>query len=241
MEITKIIMPKTDSDVLRKLANKRLEEIRSTQEYKNILEIKTEHDKIENLYINISTYPILVFIAYIIIGLSAIIFVRNKLIYALFSFSIVLFMTILIITAAYLFYKMSRLKAKIDTYTDSIEDLLDEYMISDVFDDSKYNFVNCGYIIDIDHLKEFIKDKNASYIITHPIAAHDWHIQDYCKDDIILCKVNNGIVTDKLGLDDLYGLDIKDIITENNELNFSYIDKNFWVNTSPYWEQSDAT
>lgn len=235
MEITKIIMPKTDPDVLRELANKRLEEIRSTQEYKDILEIKTKHNKIEALYVNIS-YPILAFIAYIIIGLSALISVENEFIYTLFSFSIALFMVALIITAACLFYKMSKLKEKIDTYTDSIEDLLDEYMISDVFEDSKYNFVNCGYIIDIDHLKEFIKDENASYIITHPIAAHDWHIQDYCKNDIILCKVNNGIVTDKLELDGLYENDIKDIITENNELNLTYMDKNFWVDTTPYWE-----
>lgn len=236
MEITKIIMPKTDPDVLRELANKRLEEIHSTQEYKDILEVKTEHDKTEDLYANVSTYPILVFIAYIILGLTAIIFIGNKVTHVIFSFSILLFMVAIIIITAYLFYKMSRLKEKIDTYTESIEDLLEEYMISDVFDDSKYNFINCGYIIDIDHLKEFIKDENASYIITNPIAAHEWHIQDYCKNDIILCKVNNGLVTDKLELDGLYGIDIKNIITENNELNLSYIDKNFWAGTTPYWE-----
>lgn len=240
MEITKIIMPKTDPDVLRELASKRIQEIRKTPAYQEASNYRDNIQKINDcLYGSCGTT--ITYLLFPLCIISIYFLAMETLISNIAATVLVAFVIFWVIFLFYGLYKQHVYEKLIENYEETIDDQLQEYMISDVFEDSKYNFVNCGYIIDIDHLKEFIKDENASYIITHPIVAHDWQIQNYCKNDIILCKVNNGIVTDKLELDDLYGLNIKDIITENNELNLSYIDKNFWVDTTPYWEQSDVT
>lgn len=241
MNITKIIMPKTDPDVLRELASKRIQEIRKTSEYQ---EVSKYHDNIQKITdriygswgtaITYSLFPIVLISLY---------FLEMDTLFGNIIATIILsFILIWVGILIYSLYKIHVYEKLIEKYKDSIDNQLHEYMIADIFeDDIKYNFINCGSIIDIDKLKKFTADdENASYLITHPVTVHKNDLEWFQQSDTLLCKIVNGQIVDQLQLYSFsYSIDEGKWSIKDNELDLSYIDERFWAGHTPYYEKGE--
>lgn len=239
MNITKIIMPKTDPDVLRELAKNRIEEIRKEPTYQEVLDIKNKHDKIfYYTYGDLCWYnPVYATLSIFIgIGLITIPNIIGKIFASIFiSYSITA-----MIAAFYSFWQLHIYDKVIKTYKDTIKDRLHEYMISDIFDNDQHNFINCGCIIDIDNLKKFIKDEDVSYIITHPIATKERYIDKLERDAVLLCKIKNGQIIDQMEIYSFrydHCFERESWIISNGAIDLSAIDDHFWAGETPYYEK----
>lgn len=237
MEITKIIMPKTDPDVLRELAKKRIEEIRKEPVYQEVLDIKNKHDKIFNYtYCDLCWYNPLFATLSIFIGMCLI--ATSNIIGKIFASIFISYAITAMIAAFYSFWQLHTYDKVIKTYKDTIKDRLHEYMISDIFDDDKHNFINCGCIIDIDNLKKFTEDEDVSYIITHPVATKERYIDELERKAVLLCKIKNGQIIDQMEIYSFrYDFERNSWIISNGAIDLSAIDDHFWAGETPYYEK----
>lgn len=241
MNITKIIMPKTDPDILRELAKKRIEEIRKEPEYQEVLDIKNKYDKIfDYTYSDLCWYHPVYLILSLLIGIF--LMTLPNIIGKIFASIFISYAITAMIVAFYSFWQIHAYAKVINTYKNTIKDRLNEYMISDIFDDSKYNFINCSCIIDIDNLKKFTEDKDedVSYIITHPVAIKERYIDEIEQEAVLLCKIKDGRIIDKMEIrsfryDHLF--ERKSWIISNGIIDLSAIDDHFWAGTTPYYEK----
>ncbi len=237
MKITKIIMPKTDPDVLRELAKNRIEEIRKEPTYQEVLDIKNKRDKIyDYTYDDLCWYNPIYATVSIFIGMFLL--AIPSIIGKIFAIIFIGYAIMSMITLFYRFWKLHIYDKVIETYNDTISDRLHEYMISDIFDDDEYNFINCGCIIDIDNLKKFINDENVSYIITHPVATKERYIDELERKAVLLCKIKDGQIIDQMEIYSFrYDFDRESWIISNGAIDLSAIDEHFWAGETPYYEK----
>lgn len=242
MEVTKIIAPKTDPDVLRELAKNRIEEIRKKPAYQTALDVKTKRDRVfDYTYSNACWYnPLYATIAMFL----SIFFLFNNtsIIVKVIGGIVISYAITAMIAGFYYFWQLHVYDSVLNTYKDSIKSQLHEYMISDIFDDDQHNFINCGCIIDIDNLKKFIEDEDVSYIITHPIATKERYIDELERKSVLLCKIRDGQIIDQMEIYSFrydHCFEKESWIISNGAIDLSAIDDHFWAGETPYYEKGE--
>ena len=229
MEITKIILPKTDPDKVFEYTNNYIEELSQTKEYKiaqKYLKRKCEVEKI------LSKTEIIAGILAMLSIFSAFLINQSNEIIIKSIIAIIISTSILVIAA--LICVVKNLDKKIEKYFELVKDKAYDYRLDEEWllmeNRKKYDCIDGWYLEDIDKIRKWSEKKDVSFVF---YKEHDDE-ENYLYNEISIHMCKDGKVIDEIKLDsyELSTENINILFSVPGSMNFTFLDKLFWSSKS---------
>ena len=229
MEITKIILPKTNPDKVFEYTNNYIKELSQTKEYKiaqKHLKRKCEVEKILS-----KTEIIAGILAILSIFLAFLINQSNEIIIKSII-AIIISTSILVIVA--LIYAVKNLDKKIEKYFELVKDKAYDYRLDEELllmeNRKKYDCIDGWYLEDIDKIRKWSEKKDVSFVL---YKEHDDE-ENYLYNEISIHMCKDGKVIDEIkwDSDELSVENTNILFSVPGSMNFTFLDKLFWSSKS---------
>ena len=229
MEVTKIIAPKTDPEVVRQRAQEYIDNLVKSDEYNQMSEYNKKLTYIVDTW---DTRFNLLWIGVFMIFVSIFFCCSSTLIYKIFGGIVIAAVMIFYIYDIYIFIKREKYEKLLDDYNWSLHKKNPEYMVSDVFDEDR--FWNYGDLLYIEHIRKWAEMTDVSYIIKYDP-------EDYRDKDLYIYQCKDGQIIDKIHL---FSWHVDNEVIDNllktpGTIDLSFMDDEFWAGNTPYYEKGE--
>ena len=234
MEANKIILPKTDPDVVLKYAEAFLNKLQATEEYNKSKKYKEENELIE------FTFSTTMVIALILLVLSLVLCLKaegTRFVAVLTKFMLGVTLTWIVFGVFGLQIKRGLNKKHIERYKDSIKYSGFYYHIGDFFAPvSEEKTWRWRWYRDLRTLKKCAEMDGVTYVLTRTTEMFEKKIYT---DEVIISCIKDGKIIYKqelFVLDDYNEKGLNEITKSPGVLDFSCYDEEYWDEYTPYYD-----
>ena len=223
MERTRIILPQTNPDKVDKYINNYIKRISRTMDYQEALYCKEKKEKIMD--ISETIFPGVAIILLLTLIIISILAPQNEIFFTGLAFIILIIFATPVIVINFKIYKYNKI---VNNYFNLISKQAHQYMMnnSDIFEQNrdKYDCTNGHWLMEIDILREWAQQEGVTFIV-------DREKTDNSYKDLYIYMYKDGILIDNIHLFswNYNESDFESLLSTPGALDFSFIDKKFWV------------